>query len=477
MIAAPGVPAADSRLRTTLAWRITASCLLVAVLATGVAGVIAGRLLSTAAREVTQEFLADQADVIAAQRTESDGLGISQIADVLRGQGIRVVLVGPDGRLSATDPLARTAAGRAGAAEVLDGRTVSAAPTVNGQLVVVEARPGPTGGFALVQRVDEAAVGRPRRAFVPALLIGGLVAVVVGVIGAALLARPLRRTAAVARTMGAGRRDARIPVHGPQEIADVALAVNELADALERSEDRQRRFLLSVSHELRTPLTAVAGFAESLADGVVTGNDVPAAGRTIQREAARLHRLVDDLMELARLEADDFRLDPVPVDLVALLDEAAQVWAARCRDAGVRFRLDASAEPGHPHQAGFEHPAHRVPTMVHADPRRLRQILDGLAENALRVTPPEAELVFALRTEPGHAVLEIRDGGPGLSADDHAVVFDRGALHERYRDRWPVGAGGIGLALVYGLVIRMGATITSGDAPEGGASFTVRLPR
>ncbi|MGE3288743.1 MAG: sensor histidine kinase [Pseudonocardia sp.] len=441
-----------------MAWRITASCLLAAVAATAAAGVVASRLLENAARDVGREVLADQADVLASQLEDTAGPGGRRVTDVLRGQNVTVVLIGPAGRLLTADATARTAAELADAGTVVAGRVVSATPAVDGHVYLVEARAVRSGGFALVQEAE--AAPRPRRVIVPALAVGGAVAVLVGVVGAALIARPLQDAASAARSMRAGRRDTRIPVRGPREVADVAAAVNELADALERSEARQRRFLLSVSHELRTPLTAVAGFAESLADGVVSGDEVPAAGRTIQREAHRLHRLVDDLMELARLEADDFRLDPVPTDVAALLAEAGEVWSGRCDAAGVRFRLELPPEP----------------VVVRTDPRRLRQVVDGLAENALRVTPAGAELVFALRAGTGAATVEVRDGGPGLRPEDHAVVFDRGALHERYRDRRPVGAGGIGLALVRGLVTRMGADIVSGDAPEGGASFAVRLP-
>ena len=111
---------------------------------------------------------------------------------------------------------------------------------------------------------------------------------------------------------------------------------------------------------------------------------------------------------------------------------------------------------------------------VTADPRRLRQVVDGLAENALRVTPAGAPLAFAVF--PG-GVLQVRDGGPGLAPEDYAVVFDRGALHERYRGHRPVGVGGVGLALVHGLVTRMGGTITAEPAPEGGACYPVSLPR
>jgi signal transduction histidine kinase len=274
-----------------------------------------------------------------------------------------------------------------------------------------------------------------------------------------LLARPLRRTAAVARTLRSGRRDVRVPVAGPTEVSDVAGAVNELADALARSEQRQRLFLLSVSHELRTPLTAVRGFAESLADGVVAGGDAADAGRVIVREADRLDRLVGDLMELARLEADDFRLDPVDVDLAAVAVDAAAVWQVRSADVDVPLVLRTSATPP-----------------VRVDPRRLRQVLDGLAENALRVLPPNAPLVIATGGDGARAWLQVRDGGPGLAPEDYAVVFERGALHDRYRGHRPVGSGGVGLALVHGLVTRMGGTITAAPAPEGGACFTVSFP-
>jgi signal transduction histidine kinase len=248
-----------------------------------------------------------------------------------------------------------------------------------------------------------------------------------------------------------------VPVRGPAEVAEVAVAVNELADALARSEDRQRRFLLSVSHELRTPLTAVRGFGEALADEAVNGADVAPAGATIVREADLLERLVTDLMELARLESDDFAIDLTDVDLTALVTEAGQVWGLRGGDAGIDLRVEA--------------PGHAVP--VRADPRRLRQVLDGLAENALRVTPPGSPLVLAALAE---GTLQVRDGGPGLSVEDYAVLFERGVLHDRYRGRRPTGNGGVGLALAQGLVTRMGGKISAGPAPEGGVAFTVTLP-
>jgi signal transduction histidine kinase len=294
--------------------------------------------------------------------------------------------------------------------------------------------------------------------------VGLVVGVTAGGAMAALLTRPLRRTAEAARAMGAGRRDVRVTVEGPPEVAAVAESLNELADSLQLSEDRQRRFLLSVSHELRTPLTAVRGFAESIADGVVTGDESADAARVVLAESQRLERLVQDLLDLARLGAVDFRLDVRDVDLAAVLDDAATVWASRAQERGVDLRV--------------ERPGAALP--VRTDPTRLRQVLDGLAENALRATPPGAPVVLALRgpvpADPAgaRAVLEVRDGGPGLADEDHTVAFQPGVLGERYRADRPGGVG-IGLSLAHGLVQRLGGDIAVGLAPEGGARFTVTV--
>ncbi len=261
----------------------------------------------------------------------------------------------------------------------------------------------------------------------------------------------------------AGDRTVRVPVESPAEVADLAYALNGLAAALATSEGRQREFLLSVSHELRTPLTAIRGYAEALADGVVEPSAAAETGRTMLDEAERLDRLVTDLLALARLEAVDFPLEPVPVDLVALAADAGRTWADRCSSVGVTFRTELPGQP--------------VP--VYTDPGRIRQVIDGLLENALRVVPPGAPVVLAVRpagADPSAGgVVEVRDGGPGLTDDDLTVAFERGALHQRYRGLRKVGSG-LGLALAAGLVRRLGGETSAGHAAEGGAAFTIRLP-
>lgn len=449
--------------RHSLSARIAVLCAAVAVVTGVLAGALAVGLVRSSVDDAARATLSRLAD--AAQRgldRSPDGLiAVTRAKRLLRVYGVRYGYVGADGRLVTDFPGLRRAVSDGDIAAVRVGRDVSDSRTVSGHLLLVEGRPsGSGGGVFLVQaQADATASGESalRRTLV-AILVAVAVAAIVGVVVARRLARPLRRTAAAARALATGRRDVTVPPEGPAEVADVATAVNTLATALAHSESRQREFLLTVSHDLRTPLTAISGYAESLANGVVPPQRTAEVGGTMLAEAHRLDRLVGDLLDLARLDARDFRVDPAPVDLAELARAAAAVWEQRCVRAAVQFRLEATP----------------APTVT--DAARLRQALDGLLENALRVTPAGAPIVLAARTDPdGWAVAEVRDGGPGLTPDDLAVAFERGALYERYRGVRQVGTG-FGLAIVHGLATRLGATIAAGHAPEGGARFTIRLP-
>jgi signal transduction histidine kinase len=464
---APTVPRSTDparRPRTTLAVRVTLLVVAVAVLVAAVAAVVGVLLVRRSLLDISTEALSDRADLVATQiaTDPTDARAIlAATASALDGQQTRVVLIGPDGALTGVDKVAVRAARQAGASGAVGGRSVSGRATAGGELQLVEARSAAAGGFALVTPADVA--GETRRTvegrLIWAVAAGLVAALLIGLLIARVVSAPLRRTADLAREMGRGARDVRVPVAGPREVADVSIAVNELADALQHSESRQRDFLASVSHELRTPLAGISGQAQALADGLIDTAEQAEVGELIQGETARMDRLISDLLDLARLGADRFALDEQPVDLTALVGEMGQVWRPRCDAAGVPLVLDRPP----------------VPLPVRTDPRRLRQVLDGLADNALRVLTPGRPLVLALRPEAGSAVLAVRDGGPGLAPEDYRVAFVPGELNRRYRGRRPTGAG-LGLALAHALVLRLGGTIAAAPAPEGGVAMTIRLP-
>ena len=391
---------------------------------------------------------------------------------LLFGSGVTVVRVRAEGvvpRVPATFVAAPVALDAADRAAVAAGSSLAVTRTLDGTRYLLATAPVLTsggasaGGVALLQPVStaRAVTDRVLRRLLLALALGLVAAAVVAGLLAQRLARPLVRAAAAAHRLAAGERDVHLDRTGPAEVADVAGSITPLAGSLAASEARQRDFLLSVSHEFRTPLTGIRGFGEALADGVVTGPAVQDAGRTVSGEAVRLQRLVEDLLALARLEADDFVLPPTELDVRELVRAAAGVWGPRFAGAGVAFAL--VEPPG--------------PVSLVTDPLRLRQVVDGLAENALRATPAGQPLVLELsRAADGEVVLQVRDGGPGLTEDDLVVAFDSSALADRYRGRRPTGVG-IGLALIGRLVDRLGGTVTAGRAPEGGAVSTVTLPQ
>lgn len=453
--------------RGTLASRITVLAVGVAVLTAVLAGLFTVGLTRASVERSARDTLARIADASAdrADLGASANAAQQRMVRQLAAIGVESASVGRGGSVRGASPLARVALTPQRQQALLAGRTVSARVPIGGVLVLVEGRPTQAGGILLAQRLTDATADSDRviRRMVLGLGIACAVAIIVSLALARRLARPLRRTAGAAHALAAGQRDVAVAVDGPAEVAEVAHALNTLSSSLTRSEARQRDFLLSVSHDLRTPLTGITGWAESLASGLVGPADAAKAGEVVLGEAKRLDRLVSDLLDLARLGADRQRFDPVPVDLVRLGHDLEAVWGRRCSEVGVVF--------------GFE--TREAAARTTTDPARVRQLLDGLLENALRVTPAGRPIIVELRPADagtsGSWVLEVRDGGPGLTDDDLAVAFEPSVLHDRYRGVRPVGTG-LGLAIVDRLATLLGATVSAGHAAEGGARFTVRLP-
>lgn len=436
-------------MRGGLAGRLALVMAAVAVVSAVLAGLLVAPLLAGAREDAVRTPLARQADLLA--RLPRAALGSDRLGRATEVSGLTLGVVTPSGASGAAAAL-----GPADLARLRAGSAVSTTGELAGTPVLVEARPSRGGAVVLAADAGsaDAALASVRRRVFVALVVGVLVAAGLAVLLARRLARPLDDLAAAAQRLASGERDVPLPHGGPEEVVAVAAALGRLDAALSASEQRQRRFLLSVSHELRTPMTAVRGYAEGLADGTVTAADAAEVGATLVGESQRMESYVADLLALARLEADDFRVAPDDVDVPALLAECVRAWSGRGRTAGVGVELDVE------------------PLVVRADPARLRQVLDVLVDNALRVTPRGGTVVLACRRD---ATIEVRDTGPGLAPEDLAVAFEPGVLHERYRGGRASGGHGLGLAIAAGLVRRMGGTITAGTVPGGGAVFSISL--
>ena len=431
----------------------------VATIAAVVAALVSLPLIRSNAEAVATAELARLADLTAtALRVDREGRYAlpPRVAGVLQAEEVTAYVVGPDAQdlpegVTADD-----------VAAVTTGSGVQTQADTSAGPVLVVGRPFEPGIGVILVQPSSVAGGTATEVIARlllALVIGLAIAVAIALVAGAWLTTPLRRAADAALRLGRGERGIHVRPEGPAEVADMADALNRLASALAISEGRQREFLLSVSHELRTPITSVRGYAEALADGLVDGDEVARTGAVMAAETQRLDRLVSDLLDLARLRADDFVIECVDVDLGDMLADAAQVWTDRCQRAEIALTAELPAEP----------------VIVRADPLRLRQVIDNLAENALRVVPAGGVIVMTGRPEGDWGVVEVRDSGPGLAPEDRDVAFEPGILHERYRGLRPVGTG-LGLALVGRLASGMAGWARAGSAPEGGAAFSVGVP-
>lgn len=448
--------------RGSLALRISLLAVGVTLITAVIGGLIAVRLTRTASETGARQTLGSLANEVQAEVADAP----VRTLVALRALKIDSGTIGRGGRVTSPNQVARDALSPAQIRTVLSGGSVSAVQSVDGETVLIEARSIPSGGFLLVQpRAAALAVGNgTARRLLDALAIACGVALLLGLLVSRRLAQPLKKTADAARALAAGERGVRVEPVGPAEVADVAVALNTLGDNLAGSEARQRNFLMSVSHDLRTPLTAIRGYAESLADGMIGPDQVQRVGEVMVGEAERLDRFVADLLDLARLDAQEVRVDLVWVDVHSVIETAATVWSPRCAAEQVPLMVDRP----------------QGELWAHTDPARLRQVIDGLLENALRVVPAGRPIILASWPDTGpdgrpQAVVEIRDGGPGLTDEDLPVAFERSALYHRYKGIRRVGTG-LGLAIVHQLVVRLGGTVEAGHAVEGGARFTVRLP-
>ncbi len=445
--------------RMTLTRVLILTAAVVAVVAVLAAALLTRPLVRAATEDSARTALARQADLLARLPGLEVTDQIEQRADtrpVRRGLAVGVVTV--DG-VAHGAALALPAASRA---DALAGRRVSTSATWQGQGVLIEARPLRSGGSVVLAsslRDIDAAVASQQRRLLLALGVGLVAALLAGGLVARRVGRPLAELAETARRLSSGERGVVATGGGTREVAELAGALQALDTALAQSEGRQRRFLMSVSHELRTPLTAVRGYAESLVDGAVAPDEMEDVGRILVGESLRLEGFINDLLALSRLEAEDFTLNCSPTDLRDVVRAAVDGWQHRAGRCGVRVESRLS-----------EHPV-----TVDTDAGRIRQVIDALIDNAVRVCPEGAIVTITLAPLGHGARLSVCDSGPGLTVDDAAVAFEPGVLHARYADKRP-GGHGLGLAIVHGLVTRLGGTVRLERAPEGGAAFVVDLP-
>jgi signal transduction histidine kinase/HAMP domain-containing protein len=221
----------------------------------------------------------------------------------------------------------------------------------------------------------------------------------------------------------------------------------------------RRDFVANVSHELKTPLTAVSGYAETLLDETIPPGQRQAFVRTIRDNAGRMQRIVDDLLDLSRIESGGWRPRIGTVDVRTVVADCLAVLAPAAAAKGLAMRADVADDAA----------------ALHADPTAFRQILVNLLENAVRYTQDGGVTVSA-RAVPGATSIEVRDTGIGIAAEHLPRIFERFYRVDAGRSR-EQGGTGLGLAIVRHLADAHGGRVEASSILGGGTSIRVLLPR
>ena len=288
------------------------------------------------------------------------------------------------------------------------------------------------------------------------LIIGLVAAFILASLVAQRITRPLTTIGAAADRVARGDLDVNVvtPKTSDDELGALTTRFQGMVDRLREVDELERNFLMRVTHELRTPLTAISGHVQAVGDGVVPMDEMEDSLEAVTEEVRRLERLVNDLLDLTRLEAHQFRVVSEEVGLEALLEQAAASFREKARANDIEFDTTTAAAP-----------------TVMSDGDRVLQIVTNLLDNAFRWTPRGGMVKLACVTSSGIAAITVSDSGPGIAPGDLQSVF-----HPFYSRRGEGGTG-LGLSIARELAQALGGRLAVESRLGKGSTFTLSLPR
>jgi signal transduction histidine kinase len=304
-----------------------------------------------------------------------------------------------------------------------------------------------------------------REFFLRPLLGAGAVALLLAVILAFVItnsvARPLQDLVQAAGDVAQGAFDRQLSLTGPNEVRQVAQSFNLMTGQVQQTQRAQREFVANVSHDLKTPVTAISGWSQALIDGTASSPaEQQHAATIIHDEAARLMHMVEQLLDLARLESGQMDLARRPVDVTGLLAGVEDAMRPQAEISGIRLEVGAGPIP-----------------MLVGDAERLRQALTNLVDNALHYTPAGGTVAVQATANGREVVITVHDTGPGISAADQARIFERFYRVDRSRahDRGAYGSG-LGLAIARQITEAHSGRLEVTSVAGKGTTFSIFLP-
>ncbi len=298
-------------------------------------------------------------------------------------------------------------------------------------------------------------------------LLAGVLTVIVSFQMSRRITRPILSISQTAQAIRDGDLNQRIPVTTHDEIADLARAINEMAEKLgtdiaqlRKLERIRSEFLGNVSHELRTPIFSIQGFIETLLDGAV---DDASVNRDFlekaHRQAARLNALLNDLIEISRIESGDMKMSFRYFDVTEFLESVLEEMREHAARKSITLELLADGTAG---------------DRVFGDRERLKQVMINLVDNAVKYTDSGGKIVCRARHENSRVELSVEDTGCGIPQEHLPRIFERFYRVDRDRSR-EVGGTGLGLAIVKHIVEAHGSAVNVTSAVGKGTSFSFSL--
>ncbi|MBN8581802.1 MAG: HAMP domain-containing histidine kinase [Anaerolineae bacterium] len=300
--------------------------------------------------------------------------------------------------------------------------------------------------------------------FMPIIGIGGGIALLLSLLVAFLvsgwIASPLQKVVNAARDMPSAESKP-VMVSGPYEVQELTRAFNNMVERVQSSQTSQREFVANVSHELKTPLTSVQGFAQALLDGTAdTDESRQKAAQVIFSESERMHRMVLDLLDLAKLDAGTADLKMTPLNMRALLSSIQEKFMPQSQRAGVKIETEIPAD---------------LPSLI-ADGDRMAQVFTNLIDNALKFTPRGGSVSLIASLELDNMRVTVTDTGAGIPEKDLQNIFQRFYQADPARKGGEAHGAGLGLAIAHEIVAAHGGKISVRSQVVTGTTMEVILP-
>jgi signal transduction histidine kinase len=282
---------------------------------------------------------------------------------------------------------------------------------------------------------------------------GGLSAIFAALLLGHWIIAPVEHLRSASGELASGDLTSRAPETGPAEIAELGASFNMMASSLESLFDARRQLVAWASHDLKTPLASMQAMVEALADGIGEPDEYLPA---LHQQVRALSAIVDDLFELARIDAGALTLDLEDTDLHELISSSLRGIEPEAR--ARRIRLETKIDP--------------ELRQVRGAPEKIERVLSNLLANALRHTPESGSITIAATPQGAQTLVAVEDTGPGISPDDTSLVFDRFWRADRARS---TAGSGLGLAIAKGLIDAQGGTIWAEKRSSGGARIAFTL--